>query len=325
MITVARIRYSLIIAMLLLASCQGGDEQVAPAQQAIAFGADAEATRSMLVDYEQLDAVGSNFMVYAEHDNGTTSVAYMDGVVVQRGAEGWSYSPVRYWPYNGVMNFRAYYPMTANVHDASGLAMIMSYDATKEDYDLMVACEERDIVNEGKGVVELSFKHALAAVSVQVVADEGLTRTYTLKESNFTGLYSKGVLTFDNDPAVASELTACWAVSTREKTHEFGLWSGEHTLAATDTRDFFSLMLPQEINGTSIAVADRTTLHLLIDVGDGEIVIDKVLPNIVWESGKKYIYKVTMTADSEVALEVVTTEWDVVDALSGGGNIIIEN
>lgn len=107
-----------------LTGCSGIDyEPDAPAApRAISFvgslampGADFPSRASSLVQFKP----GDKIIVYASHTENLNDDSFipnfMKDQIVEYGVDGWTYSPIKYWPQNGKLTFRGYYPSNVSI------------------------------------------------------------------------------------------------------------------------------------------------------------------------------------------------------------------
>lgn len=344
----------MLVALLpLLAACTGDDSPIAPAMQGdipIGFEAAMPATRATanLVDQNEFDAVGSEFLVFADYrfntDN-TSPTGYRDSISIfrnvavrsQGAGKTWEYSPLQFWQQVGAYDFRAVWPSSADVlRTSNGQALGVSYSIFSDNIDLMVAYKRRIMpINDGNTVVGLDFRHALSAVRVYLVNSED-GQPIQVENIFFRNLYAVGVLVFtgrENDdagdtsvPTYTQEdnlLTNQWRLVYKDDVSELhNIEKNKEYLVVADalvkSDDDFVFMLPQEVNvpHNNVAIADEDMAKVCFNISvGGQTLYNEVnLPEYKWEAGKKYTYLLTVRPGEKTNVTVITTEWDPVTA-----------
>ena len=108
----------------------------------------------------------SNFKVYGNWNDGTYK-SYIVGQIVEKSGSDWIYSPKRFWPASGDVDFYAYSPATSvNVAFTNTLAApTFVYTipvAFNQQEDLLVAKKKNAGSGDDAGAVTLPFDHALS-------------------------------------------------------------------------------------------------------------------------------------------------------------------
>ena len=93
---------------------------------------------------------------------------YMDGIQVN--GESNAYTPPRYWPTLGTVNFYAYAPASVVCNSTPGSVTLDYTVAQDADEDLTIAAPKKN-QNKNNGVVELKFSHMLSKLTVNVELD----------------------------------------------------------------------------------------------------------------------------------------------------------
>lgn len=212
----------------------------------------------------------------------------------------WNYSPHMFWPEGRGLSFLAYTIETsipyATATDQEGVfvrenkastAPIIEYAVpsdVKKQPDLLVTMQ----LNHPKSKnVTLSMKHALSCVSFCATAPKGVT-DMKVKNIKIRNIYTKGYFSLD-------DASIKWTLDEKSKTdlivREPGIDPDESLKEDPSSNynylmsvDGYLMMLPQTLKSATIDVTyilnereESTTYNLPTD--------------IVWESGKKYIYK----------------------------------
>ena len=186
-----------------------------PERSEICFGAgtallqnDANPTKSGTLKTGTAFSTDDAFLAWAWHDAANQYLRFGTSQAVTLGSNGlWDYAPHQFWNWQGAgdfYDFLAIYPADADISPFeatlgnSNLKATVTYVPTETQYDLMAAGLRR--TDGSTGPVDLSFSHALSAVSVNVKNAEGSNRngtplTITLKSVSFVNLIGSYSLT----------------------------------------------------------------------------------------------------------------------------------
>ena len=251
-------------------------------------------------------------------------------------------------------DFLAVYPATAAPDAATTsaanphLVISNTYAPTRSSqYDLMVDGVRRTADETSRDrTVAFNFTHRLCAVKVIIKNDSASDASFTLHSYYFKNMITRadwqaaldaGVVNFtwsnpqrSSDPFLGSDpgsdlnRTLPSSGTESERTYDPGTAN-----AATGTETGFDLMVPQTlspagikpaifISYTKATDANPTTKsvslqNIPVKTGSGpQNTID------AWEPGKKYIYEITIRVGGGVIVNVITTEWDEVEAETPG-------
>ena len=78
----------------------------------------------------------------------------------------WNYSPKRFWPKEGTLDFYASYPQNSIHNDADHRMMIYEQTANSMKQDLLWGVSIKKCADDRKKNVEITMKHALAKVNI---------------------------------------------------------------------------------------------------------------------------------------------------------------
>lgn len=173
----------------ILTGCSGVDyDPDAPAApRAISFvgslamaGADFPSRASSLVQFEP----GDNIIVYASHtdnlNDNSFSPNFMKDQIVEYGADGWTYSPIKYWPQNGKLTFRGYYPSNVSIDSDY---MLKTTHKCVTGFERLYKAEAEVSVEDGApggndvspdGKLQLSFKPVLNTINFTAKVEDDL-------------------------------------------------------------------------------------------------------------------------------------------------------
>lgn len=188
-----------------------------------------------------VNATDSSMGVYAAFeatDGGTAAYPdFMYNQEVKYASMGWTYSPIKYWPSTGLLDFWAYWPYSSNTATAdattasTGPAAVSftQNDALADMIDFIYATTADQTYNSTDPKVDFEFQHALSRIGFVARPDATLATT-SADYSTFitvTGVkvtpktnkvISNGTLTF-------SETSATMAVATSDESYHASSWT----------------------------------------------------------------------------------------------------
>lgn len=233
------------------------------------------------------------------------AVAWSD--TANGGDGGWIYNPIEYWIPGATYYFKAFYPkdiaaVVNNTNSAQSYT-ISNYDVTLQ-HDLLVA-EARDIVVDSTtgepstgSVVNLTFEHLLSCVTI---AAKTKIDGVEVKRITLNGVATTA--TFENGSWASSQTTSL------TKNHKTTLRSS--SVDYVDVADGGFLLVPEVVNGGQ---------ELIIETSKKTYTV--VIPEITWESNKKYTYTLTIEQNDILFDEPAIAEpWDETNAT---GSVIIK-
>ena len=88
------------------------------------------------------------------------------GQIVKFDGTNWNYSPKRFWPKEGTLDFYASYPQNSIHNDADHRMMIYEQTANSMKQDLLWGVSIKKCADDRKKNVEITMKHALAKVNI---------------------------------------------------------------------------------------------------------------------------------------------------------------
>lgn len=88
------------------------------------------------------------------------------GQIVTYDGTSWNYSPKRFWPKEGTLDFYASYPQNSIHNDADHRMMIYEQTANSMKQDLLWGVSIKKCADDRKKNVEITMKHALAKVNI---------------------------------------------------------------------------------------------------------------------------------------------------------------
>ena len=97
--------------------------------------------------------------MYREGDQNRGQIVTYDGT-------SWNYSPKRFWPKEGTLDFYASYPQNSIHNDADHRMMIYEQTANSMKQDLLWGVSIKKCADDRKNNVEITMYHALAKVNI---------------------------------------------------------------------------------------------------------------------------------------------------------------
>lgn len=316
-------------------SCNKDGDPTPP--RAISFGK--VATRAALSDIQK-----DGFGVWAIIDNAEyTKHPLMNNVYVHYNGGVWEYSPEEYWIADTRFSFVATYPYDDDGtnfkldSDSDSGAVMLSVLETPSVVDYLMATEEVDTATEGfpEEAVELQFKHMLTNVSLNIWRDQGKHQndqmriikvtlsnickdgTYSTSSDAWTPTGNKLTLSYENDNLSDSDNIG--AVTIKD----------DGTLDAGGSKPLTpfaeQLLIPQiidESNNVSLKIEYDLKRQNAADWESAEL--ETILPNITWESGRRYTYNVVLSSVTDITVYYIQTKVDPWGTPQVGGTVIIK-
>lgn len=188
------------------------------------------------------------------------------GQIVKFDGTNWNYSPKRFWPKEGTLDFYAGYPEYSVLNDEENPnKMTYKQDVNSLQLDLLWGVSTgHDCVKDRKNNVEITMKHALAKVNINFVHSLGYA-----KEA-IVSAYYEGWFFYRTNDQIPN-----WNVDkTSDNIREFRFPTSETQTTIGDVTVF---ILPKKITGLILTLVDGTT----VDVSDK-------IQNLEFEAGKEY-------------------------------------
>lgn len=145
---------------------------------------------------------GDSIRIFCFH-NGKKKFMYdvadpKKGQLVIYDGNNWNYSPKRFWPKEGKLDFFASYPQNSIHNDEVNQPMIYEQTANSMKHDLLwgVSTENDCASDARKKNVEITMYHALAKVNISFDkswGDIGTVMFYAYKAGRFTGTDTDGI------------------------------------------------------------------------------------------------------------------------------------
>ena len=316
------------LAALTFASCSSesvedlGGNQTSQ-QVAIGFdgylGRSAVDTRGSVSNLEAIQATDKGFGVFGNYSttDGSTPTygqnLFMNQPVTYSSAETkWTYSPVKYWPTEGHIDFLAYAPYDKaqkKLIDNKNLVFMVNSDVTKQ-IDLLWANAANQTKASGK--VNFTFNHALAKIgySVKSNADYDQT-TITVTSIKLVGsedekknaFYTQGTI----DLSKANGADALWKTVPTDTKQNFTLLSSDQTLSTEYKPENYLFVIPQDFSGTA------NNLYVVVEytvTTGGSVITNKVSKEITkdFKQGKAYMINLIIGL-TPIEFEATVESW----------------
>lgn len=187
------------------------------------------------------------------------------GQIVKFDGKNWNYSPKRFWPKEGTIDFYAGYPEYSVLNDEENHKMTYKQDVNSLQLDLLWGISPgHDCVKDRKNNVEITMKHALAKVNITFDSSLG-----EIKEAKVSAYY-EGWFSETNDQAIP-----IWNV---DKTSDNIL---EVTFPTSETQT--------TIGDVTIFILPDQITELILTKDDGtEIDASEKIKEYTFEAGKVY-------------------------------------
>ncbi len=188
----------------LLQGCNRESHPNTPKPEAISMvAAEVGTTRALMNNVTDLQAKGFKVYGYKVDKADYKQQVFTDNGqgVSYDGANGWSYSPVRYWDRTANYWFAAFAPtsLPRNMAVTNNIASNQTLTFTKfpnwqsidgSETDLIVATSQGGATTylDNEGVVDLTFNHVYAQLVVRVVRGASLMNTYKLTSITYSNV-----------------------------------------------------------------------------------------------------------------------------------------
>lgn len=307
-----------------------------------------EETKSVAsLDHRTGFDLNDEMSVYAWHSKEATKV--FDNQTVTCPAvytDKWTYSPKKKWRWQD----DDYYDFLAVTKKVGGVALApasvtsiaptssspfslsVPYDARTDHYDLMMAGTRRRVTDvDPSAVVPMNFKHMLSAVRVVFYRDAG-SQKFVICSYGFSDLIVAANIIWGWDE---TDKVCKVRLDNTEHNHQvqFGEtriepWTNPSLFVDYYDPGFYDLLIPQNLDSydsPSLVVKLRDDVHPDYNLYEPDPIPLKDInikntdtPITAWEPGKVYTYEVHILLNGGVLVNVITTEWDEVEAYTPG-------
>jgi len=287
--------------------------------------------------------------VYAWHLQESAKIFDAQTVTCPNPANGiWSYSQKKKWRWqdNDYYDFLAVPKTVGGVTvpvsgvtsvpptTSSSFSLSVPYDARTDDYDLLMAGTRRRVTDvDPSAVVELNFQHILSAVRVLFYRDSG-SQKFVITSFRFKDLIVAANLIWGWDESAKKCLLR---LDNTEHTHQelFGEdrnsaapWLETAKFVDLYNPGFYDLLIPQNLDtddAPSLVIKLRDDVNNAWNLYEPEPIPLKDItikgtdtPITRWEPGHVYTYEVHILLNGGVLVNVITTQWEDIDAYTPG-------
>lgn len=288
----------------------GGNQ--ASQQVAIGFdgylGRSAVDTRGTVSDLAAIQAENVGFGVFGNYTASGSDVSYGSGLFknqhvtykTSNNISKWEYTPVKYWPTAGHIDFLAYAPYVKGTELTGSSINFTVADQVANQTDLLWANANKQTKadNSGTNKVKFTFKHALAKIGYSVTSTNNDDQTtITVKSIKLVGsadgkanaFYTKGTIDLSKDNNDANDL---WT-NTDGKKQNFTLLSSDQTLSTKYEPTDYLFVIPQDFTVTA------NNLYVVVEytvTTDGSAITNTVSKKISRKflQGKAYMINLTI-------------------------------
>lgn len=268
------------------------------------------------------------FGVFSKY-TGTASFSNFDNQKVTCPGTKWTYTPLKYWPTQGKIDFLAYAPykdgQQLNENTTTFEFTVANTVAGQED---LLWANAKDQAKTDKEPVKFTFYHALSRIGYTVKLYGDYSSTDATNKAKFTlnhiilagsadentpalyqpAFYQKATINLSKNPLSEDP----WSNQSSDKL-KFDWVSTPYDLTSTkpynpDTNNNYLFVIPQDFSKTTEG-ADKlyVIVDYTIDYGEGKTQTNKVykkLP-IKFERGKAYMLNMTIGLPIEFDVDVV--------------------
>lgn len=253
----------------------------------------------------------SGFNVYAWYNTGVATSAitsdfrpnFMDNITVEYNGGTWSYSPEKYWPATGTLDFiavgnNAQYTFTKDASPA--IEFTAATDPTQQT-DLVVSTEH--VAKESTdAAINFTLKHILSKIDVKVTNTSDLT--LDVSSIKFTSIL----------PTATYDLVAgTWGTATGNTTDnaitiKSGLTFTKNTPVPMHESNGGLIIIPQNATGIAIEYQFKQGDNIVDDcTGDK---VKTITLTEAFATGKYYTYTLSLTPNAKkITLGASVEEW----------------
>lgn len=243
--------------------------------EAIGFRSVIEKTRAVETDQTNIADFRASALWVRNAATSDYEPAYMDNVRVERQSGNvWSYSPVRYWPAAGTVDFFGYSPAnSAGVQEFEVMRpdydrVHVTYNATTDpslQEDFMVA----SALDKTVSPVVMDFRHVLSQIEFRVRCS-AIGVTFRVRQIELCNLDRAGVLTGAAPSPGAPEMDWTWSQNTapEEKSETYDVYLPQPFVS---TYPASAGNIPDYVSLTDPSVGNLMILPQQATIGTGEL------------------------------------------------------
>ena len=306
-------------------------------------------SRGGVVTIDQLKTDGFGvFGKYTSTDDQTSDANFFKNqkVTYSTTESKWTYSPLKFWPANGKIDFLAYAPYDESITltDGSKINDFTVSETIAGQTDLLWTNATSQITADiTKKKVNFQFHHALSRLgyTVKLTGDYSSNATFTLKKITLAGsadetkkaFYKKGTIDLSKTPS--SE--GLWTNLSSDK-QNFPWFSGDKQLSNAETKNpdnEYLFVIPQNFSKDKTpGGSDVDELYVIvqytINYTDGTPSVTNTVYKQIkndFKQGKAYMLNLTLGLPIEFDVDVTTggvnagvDDWGTDDGINIGSN-----
>ena len=285
-------------------------------------------SRGSVLEKTQLQKSTDGFGVISKYAGGQTSNPDLfsnQKVTYSETESKWKYTPLKFWPAQGNIDFYAYAPFDKNkTINNTSFEFIVDSDVANQKDLLWANAKNQAKTNKP---VTFTFNHALSRLgyTVKLSGDYSSDATFTLKKITLAGsdngttgaFYKKGTI----DLAQANKDANLWSGQTGQQ--KFDWFSGDYIVNKSteshpgkvdngnrDQNEDYLFVIPQDFSKTE-GGADKLYVIVTYDIkynGVTEPITNTVYKQIIkkFEPGKAYMINLTLGLPIEFDADVTT-------------------
>lgn len=277
-------------------------------------------TRGSVLDNTALQSDKSKgFGVFSKYtDDQTSDPNLFSNQQVTYKNSKWTYSPLRFWPTQGPIDFFAYAPYDAETKLKNTSCIDFTVSTTiAEQRDLLWANatnQTKDTISNTGNKVKFQFAHALSRLgyTVKLYEDDSSNATFKLKKITLAGSADGNAGTFYTTGTIdlsKTSSTGLWNASGKQKFDwDYSAKPLELSKALTNADTEYLFVIPQDFSGTD-------QLYVIVEYDIKYHDIETPIPNKVYkqltnkkfEQGKAYMLNLTIGLPIEFDADV--TPW----------------
>ena len=232
------------------------------------------------------------------------------------GGTTWTYSPKKYWPTEGHIDFLAYAPHVADktLTGSSSIEFTVAEDVTKQE-DLLWAKAEKQTkeANSGANKVKFTFNHALAKIGYSLKQKEAYDKaTITVTSIKLVGSDPKGAFYTKGTIDLSKETNDknLWALDENVAKQNFDWLSSDKVLTTDIAKSDNNLfVIPQDFSGATNGQLSVVVAYTVKTDGTAELknkVTKTITANFV--QGKAYMINLIIGL-TPIEFEATVDDW----------------
>ena len=239
----------------------------------------------------------------------------------------WTYSPLKFWPSDGHIDFLAYAPYVENkeLKENSKLDFTVSSTIANQK-DLLwanAADKTKENISSTENKVKFQFAHALSRLGYTVKLNDDYTgTTITLKKITLAGstdgtkeaFYKNGTIDLSYTSSTTSPTASLWTISASEEKLKFDWFSSSQVLSTTVTKNSdteYLFVIPQDFSQTTPGADELYVIvEYTIQTGSTATMTSKVCKKLdrKFLQGKAYTINLTIGL-TPIEFDADVTEW----------------